>query len=45
MFNIIIFIFINIFINKFEKILLLLKKNNKFDLKCKVKNYYYYYNY
>jgi hypothetical protein len=43
MFNIIIFIFINIIMNKFEKILLLLKKNYNFDLNGKIKNYYYYY--
>jgi len=41
--NTIIFVIINI-INKFEKqILLLLKKNHRFNLKSKIKNYYYYY--
>jgi len=34
---------INIIIHKFEKILLILKKNHKFDFKSKIKNYYYYY--
>jgi len=41
--NIIIFIIINI-INKLEKkIFLILKNNHKFNLKGKTKNYYYYY--
>jgi hypothetical protein len=43
MFNIIINIIniiIFIIINKFEKILLLLKRNHKFDLNGKIKNYY-----
>jgi hypothetical protein len=35
---------INIIINKFEKkILLILKNNYRFDLKGKIKHYYYYY--
>jgi hypothetical protein len=45
--NIIIFIIINIIykiINKFEKTLLSILKNNlRFDLKGKIKNCYYYY--
>jgi len=48
--NIIIFIIINIIINKFDKkILLLLEKNHRFDLKGKINNFhhccysYYYY--
>jgi hypothetical protein len=44
MFNIIIFIIINIIINKFEKKIITIEKNHKFDLKDKIKNYYYYYN-
>jgi hypothetical protein len=43
--NIIIFIIINIIniiINKFEKILLILKNNRRFHLMSKIKNYYYY---
>jgi hypothetical protein len=46
--NIIIFIIINIInkiINKLEKNFLILKNNNRFDLKGKTKNYYYYYYY
>jgi hypothetical protein len=40
--NIIIFTIVNI-INKFEKTLLsILKKNHRFDLKGKIKNYFYY---
>jgi len=35
---------INKIITKLEKkLLLILKKNHKFDLKGKIKNYYYYY--
>jgi hypothetical protein len=41
--NIIIIInIINIIINKFEKILLILKNNHRFHLMGKIKNYYYY---
>jgi hypothetical protein len=41
--NIIIIInIINIIINKFEKILLILKNNHRFHLTGKIKNYYYY---
>jgi len=37
---------INIIINKFIKnILLILKNNNRFDLKGKIRNYYHYYYY
>ena len=32
-------------INKFEKILLILKNNHRFDLKGKINYYYYYYYY
>ena len=36
--NMIIYSIINIIINKFEKNLLILKNNNRFDLKSKIKN-------
>jgi hypothetical protein len=36
--NIIVVIIINIIINKFEKKILLLKNNHRFDLKGKIKN-------
>jgi hypothetical protein len=41
MFNIIIFIIINI-INKFLKNIITGEKKHRFDLKGKIKNYYYY---
>ena len=44
--NVIIFFIVNIIINKFEKILLILKNNYRFDLNNKIINYYsssYYY--
>jgi hypothetical protein len=47
--NIILFIkniiIINIIINKFEKILLILKNNHRFDLRDKDNYYYYYFRY
>jgi hypothetical protein len=43
MFNIIINIINIIIINIIKKILSLLKNNHRFDLKGKIKNYYYYY--
>jgi hypothetical protein len=39
MFNIIIFIIIN---NFFKKNIITIEKNHRFDLKGKIKNYYYY---